>query len=329
MGKFLENEKINQEKFKHNSAYFSELARESGVYRKKLRSFCLPLENAYENLFSEIRLSALGYFVKVGIKWHDGVKCMTSNHLCDSQVNCVNFLYPFSDKPKALVELFKPFYPDIKKVLPMEDIQDHFIAFEWIGERNYLREKIRPSAKRTRGAYFTSADAAVKFKLKNGQIHIILIEWKYTESYCCTSKEYSKNNTDRKKIYSHIFNEKDCPLNKSLIPYFRDLFYEPFYQLMRQQFLANEMQKAYEQCADKVSILHIAPLCNSDFTKVTSKNLHSLGSNVIDVWKLLIKTQDSFKSLNTEELFCKFPILKYPELENWYAYMQQRYSWLR
>lgn len=37
------------------------------------------------------------------------------------------------------------------------------------------------------GAHYTSADAAVMFQRTNGQRHIVLIEWKYTDR-CCTSR---------------------------------------------------------------------------------------------------------------------------------------------
>jgi hypothetical protein len=42
-----------------------------------------------------------------------------------------------------------------------------------------------------------------------------------------------------------------------LIPHFDSLFFEPFYQFMRQQFLAHEMEKAHELGADEVNLLHI------------------------------------------------------------------------
>ncbi|MCX7886254.1 MAG: hypothetical protein N3B01_03220, partial [Verrucomicrobiae bacterium] len=99
MGKFLESEKLHQTKFKASSPYFSNTARADGVYKGKSRPFCLPLEYAEENLFPEIRQAALAYFASQGIKWHDGQNGKPSNHLCDSQVCCINFLFAFSDKP--------------------------------------------------------------------------------------------------------------------------------------------------------------------------------------------------------------------------------------
>lgn len=62
MGKFLEEEKKQQILFKTNSEYFTELARPEGMYKRKLRPFCLPVDHAEENLFLEIRADVLAYF---------------------------------------------------------------------------------------------------------------------------------------------------------------------------------------------------------------------------------------------------------------------------
>ena len=156
MGKFLEKEKLNQIAFKETSDYFTEAARPEGLYRGKPRPFCLPVDCAGENLFSEIRAASIEYFKRKKIVWHDGQATMPSNHLCSSQVQCVNFLYPFADKPEALCTLLRPIFPDIKSIEPMEEEGQH-VSFEWIGLRNYLGEKIPRSGRRTRGANFTSS----------------------------------------------------------------------------------------------------------------------------------------------------------------------------
>ena len=197
MGEFLESEKPQQAKFKASSPYSSDAARADGIYKGKSRPFCLPLEHAEENLFSEIRQIAPAYFASQSIKWHDGQNGKPSNHLCDSQVCCVNFLFPFADKPRALAEVLRPVFPAIREMLPIENGQ--YVACEWIGQENYLGEKISRNGKRTRGANFTSADAAVMFERPDGKRQIVLIEWKYTESYGGTSLKIAKSGT------SHCF----------------------------------------------------------------------------------------------------------------------------
>ncbi len=326
MGKFLEDEKRKQAAFKAKSPYFSEPARTEGSYKGHLYPFCLPRECADENLLPKIRQSIMAYFARNEITWHDGQDGKPSNHLCDSQVSCANFLFPFFDKPKALAALLRPIYPDLHEMLPIEDGQ--YIAFEWVGQQDYLGERKSRNGKRTRGANYTSADAAVIFKRNGGQKQITLIEWKYTESYFPTCQKYSKSGTNRTKIYEHLYLADDCPLSKELLPHFDDLFYEPFYQLMRQQFLAHEMEKARELGADIVSLLHISAAHNKDFMAVTSPDLRVVDVSATKVWRKLVKNLDRFVSEYTENVFGNYPVELFPELKEWWQYIAMRYSWV-
>lgn len=328
MGEFLESEKQRLTKFKATSPYFSDMARADGVCKGKLRPFCVPRAYTEENLFSEIRQTITDYFAEYEIKWHGGRDRKPSNHLCDSQVCCANFLFPFTDKPADLAELLRPLFPDIQQVLPVEK-EGQFVSFEWIGRDNYLGERIPRHGKRTRGANFTSADAAVMFEHRDGTRQIVLIEWKYTESYSSTSLKTAKSGTDRTTIYAHLYDRDDFPLDRELLPSFESLFYEPFYQLMRQQLLAHEMERKHELRAEIVSLLHIAPAHNISFQRVTSPTLRTLGDSVIEVWKKLQRYPDRFTSTSTEDMFNKFGIVKSSELAVWWEYITARYSWLR
>jgi hypothetical protein len=323
MGKFLESEKINQIRFKTKSNAIAPAARIDGIYKGKSRPFCLPVEFADQNLFPSIRKPALEFFAKHDIKWHDGKNGKPSNHLCDSQVSCVNFLFPFVDKPQELAKLLRLAFPHIKQMLPVED--GYFVSFEWIGEKNYLGERTSYRSNRTRGANYTSADAITRFERDDGKIQIVLIEWKYTESYPRYFRRYSKSGTDRGKIYQHLFDANDCHIKKNLLPDYDALFYDPFYQMMRQQFLAHEMEKGNELEADIVSLLHIAPARNQDFGKVTSPKLASLGKTATDVWQNLVKPKGRFLSIHTETLYREFYSAK---MDSWKIYMQERYPWL-
>jgi hypothetical protein len=327
MGEFLESEKLQQAKFKASSPYFSEEACADGVYRGKARPFCLPLKYAEKNLFPGIRQSAPDYFASKCIKWHDGHNGKPSNHLCDSQVCCLNFLFPFADQPRALAEVLRPVFPTIREMLPVEDGQ--YIACEWIGQENYLAEKVSRNGRRTRGANFTSADVAVMFERADGKRQVALIEWKYTESYGGTALRVARSGTDRTAIYKPLFKRDDCPINKDLLPSFDSLFYEPFYQFMRQQFLAHEMERAQELGASTVGVLHVAPARNMDFRKVTSPELKTLGETATSVWKRLVRPRDRFVSVDTEQLFGRLSVDQLPEMQAWLEYVFERYPWVR
>ncbi len=327
MGKFLQAEKPNQVAFKRSSATISIAAKEeNGIYKEYAYPFCLPRDLAEENLYPSIRNTIREYFERNKIKWHDGQNGKPSNHMCDSQVCCANFLFPFADKPKALAALLKPIFPDLQEMLPIED--NLYVAFEWIGQENYLHEKISRNGQRTRGANYTSADAAVRFHRTDGREQISLIEWKYTESYSSVNMEVAASGQSRVKIYQWLFDQPDCPVDKTRLPCFEALFYEPFYQFMRQQFLAHEMEKAHELGADIVSLLHIAPAHNLDFKAITAPLLKKPDLSATDVWKALVNVPDRFISVSTETLFGQLDPDCFPELKDWQTYIQSRYTWI-
>jgi hypothetical protein len=244
-----------------------------------------------------------------------------------AQVCCVNFLFPFADQPRALAHVLRRAFPCVREMLPMESGQ--YVAFEWIGRDNYLGEIVRGNGKRTRGANVTSADAAVMFLRTDGKRQIVLIEWKYTESYGGNCLTIAKSGTDRTKIYRHLFQRDDCPVDKSLLPDFDALFYEPFYQFFRQQCLAREMERAREMDADIVSVLHLAPGPNIGFRRVTSPGLQSLGKTATEVWTRLAGSSGRFLSRTVEEVFGGLSQERIPEMGPWLEYIEARYSWDR
>jgi hypothetical protein len=327
MRAFLEREKSQQALFKRTAPYFSLAARADGLYGARPRPFCLPVERAEENLYPEIRQAAPAHFHAHGIKWHAGHDGKPSNHLCDSQVCCVNFLFPFAHRPDALATVLRPLFPTLRRMLPVED--GHYVTFEWIGHNNYLGEKVPRSGTRTRGANCTSADAAVLFERTDGTRQVVLIEWKYTEAYAPTPLRIAKSGTDRANTYQRHFDQADCPLNKGLVPTFEALFFEPFYQFMRQQFLAHEMEKAKELGASTVSVLHIAPAHNTDFRRITSLSLAALGETPTAIWTRLVRLPDRFLSVNTEHVFGSLSVAQLPDMGSWLEYIGARYPWVR
>ena len=108
---------------------------------------------------------------------------------------------------------------------------------------------------------------------------------------------------------------------------FEALFFEPFYQFLRQQLLAHEMELAHELDADRVSLLHIAPAHNADFGRVTSRALKPLGHTATDVWPRLVVPRDRFLSVSTEALIGPLRAAPLPQMVDWLAYVAARYPW--
>ena len=327
MGRFLEAEKARYIRWKADTDYLTDAARQPGEYRRKFRPVCLPRDYAEKNLYKGIRDSVTAYFARNAIKWHDGRDRRPSVHLCDSQVCCVNFLFPFADQPDALAALLRPFYPDISEMLPVED--GLYVGHEWIGACNYLHEVCRNGV-RTRGANYTSTDAIVRFRCTDGAVQVVLIEWKYTESYGSTNLRYAKSGKDRTTIYRWLYERDDCPLDKGMLREagFASLFFEPFYQFLRQQLLAHEIELAHELGADQVTLLHIAPAHNRNFARVTSPALRGFGASATAIWSGLVLPPERFQSVTTESLFGSFPACSFSALQPWANYIRSRYPWV-
>ena len=167
----------------------------------------------------------------------------------------------------------------------------------------------------------------MRFERADGTIQVVLIEWKYTESYGEMSLVKAQSGTDRTEIYRPLFEQADCPLDKALLPEFGALFYAPFYQLMRQQLLAHEMEKAHELGASTVSVLHIAPAANLCFQRVTSKNWPDR-RRVTEIWAKLVSAPGRFVSVSTERMFGDLLGSHQPGMMEWDEYIGARYRWM-
>lgn len=285
--------------------------------------YCLPRQHKKENIFSEIRDEAYLFFRNHNIKWHS----TGENHLLSSQAYCVNFFFPFARNKEALKSLLLPLYPEIEEMLSVED--GMYVTFEWNGGKNYLNEQ---SYNSERGANATYVDAAVRFKRKDGKIQDVLIEWKYTEKYAPKDLGENDRGQQRVKTYLPFCEAMDCPVQLTSVDTdietgLRAFFYNPFYQLLRQQLLAHEIEKE-DNGIDAVSVLHICSEKNDAFrTMVTSPKIQETfpGKGVIEIWKSLVKNPSKFESTSPEKLFQGFPRDMFPDYTKWADYMKLRY----
>jgi len=335
---FRSKEKARYDQIKEK--LFSEEARKNGTYNNITRPFCLANEYSYENLYQGIRDFAISYFLTRGIPWHDGLKGrpLPSNHRCCSQSCCINFLFPLMKRPDLVKAVFSHYYPEIVDHLPitgdkpLADGTHPFIAFEWIGTRDYLEEAKRKGRHRTRGANFTSADFAFRFKRKDGRIQIVLGEWKYTEEYGRSYKGSGRSGDVRKGNYINFFKDPKGTLstNSDKDKLYDSLFYEPFYQLMRLQLLAQEMEgyNDKEMDADIATVLHICPQTNREFRdRITSPYLAKTfpGKDTLEIWNNLV-SEEKFKSISMEDLLDAIVHCSELSDSDWANYLQLRYK---
>jgi len=219
----------------------------------------------------------------------------------------------------------------MKTPLPMVegDIGDEgghpYLSFEWIGLRDYLGETKRKPGRRTRGANYTSADFAFRFQRTDGQIQIVMGEWKYTEYY---GHEDKGTNQIRLSNYTRSFGRSPGVFASKDPALYRSLFFEPFYQLMRLQLLAQEMEANREMGADLVTVLHIHPAANTEFTeRVTSNYLADRfpGQGVMHIWRQLVNPS-GFTTVSVESLLQSITRARSLTEPAWVDYLQTRYT---
>lgn len=259
------------------------------------RPICLPPQYSVFNLLPDVRESALELFRQEEIVWHDDVGSQPSNHLLDSQVQCLNALAPGLTSSDFVKRAFGHVLP-IDEVLPIEG--SRYITFEYIGAEDYLGE--RNGLRRIRGSMTTSTDAAIRYRTPEGRVEAALVEWKFTEDYRGRYGELTPaKGRPREERYRAVWDEEGCPLRRDLIPY-EDLFVEPFYQLIRQQLLAWKMEQAGELGASVVRVVHACPSENEGVHKALNRpSHHATGEDALSIWADMCLQPDSFIRVDT------------------------------
>ena len=251
--------------------------------------FCIPPEHAALNLLPEVRDGALALFAELGIPWHAAIDGGPSNHLLSSQVQCVNALGQMVHEPGRIVRAFG-------EILGIDDVLEiepgRFLTFEYIGPTDYFGEA--PGGHRIRGAQCTSVDAAFLHRATDGIRELILLEWKYTESYRPRPPQPEKDAV-RWGRYGAALSAPDSPVRDDVLP-FEALLDEPIYQLMRQQLLAHELEKSHAEGADRVRVVHVLPAGNEAYQSSLRPTHRAVGDTVSEVWHQLLRSPDRFIS---------------------------------
>lgn len=263
----------------------------TGASRGPAYDFCLPREHATLSLLPEVREQALALFAELGIPWHAGGAGGPSNHLLSSQVECVNALGQMVHDPERLRLAFTDVLgtADVVKIEP-----GRYLTFEYIGPTDYFNEA--SSAGRVRGAHCTSVDAAFLHRTRDGLVELVLLEWKYTESYRARPAEPARDQT-RWQRYGAAWSDARGPILPALP--FDQILQEPFYQLVRQHLLAHALEKDRAHGADRVRVVHVSPADNTAYLQSLQPAHRALGDSVSDVWAKLMRYPDRFLSLDS------------------------------
>ena len=320
---FLQAEKKRQTEWKLDTNHLSQNAKKPGLFARKLRLFCLPVEHAHENLFEPIRARILEYFQQHRITWHaSALPGRPSNHLCGSQVFTANLLGPFMRAPKALTTLLRPALPDIESILPIESL-GQYLAFEWIPPLDLLNETRSTGAfrNRKRGIGCTSIDFAILVRSRNEQTVMVLGEVKYTERY---PKPSATPALMSKRLVPYLKLLRGTPWSLStdwavLAP----LAVEPMYQIFRHHVLACQLMSHYPDKLDMVRLLHF--YVDTSRTNPTT-GFRSPALRKHNGAEILRTSPVPFHEISVNELLGQFPVNRFSNLASWRLYMHERYQ---
>lgn len=273
--------------------------------------FCLPAEHAALSLLPDVREPALRLFVELGIRWHAGVGAGPSNHLLSSQVQCGNAL------GQAVTDLARLVHA-LGDLLGVEEVLDvepgRSLTFEDIGPRDVFGDV--PRGVRTRGARCTSVDAAFRHRARDGQVELVLLEWKYTESYRLRQPEPATD-AERRRRYADAVEGAAGPVHADVLA-FEHLLDEPFYELVRQQLPAHALEVSGDGEADRVRVVHVSPPANDAYRRTLPRPEHrARGATVGEVWQRLLRRPARFSSVDSA-VFCD-PHVRSPEYVLRYA----------
>lgn len=281
---------------------------------KRLMFVLLSGEN---NFFKEIAQEARVYFKENDISWWGDNKTLPSGHLLSSQIQCLNFLFALRKDKEAILKIVQLFDAAIDDILPtMLDKDAGYIAFEFICDNANLLGEDDAGAKR--GEFCTSIDAFI-IGLKNGKKILIPIEWKFTEAYLESENKAlePKKGKVRQSRYNHLIG-KSTQLKTPVD--FEDsiYYYEPFYELMRQTLLVEQMV-AQGIADDYVHAIVIPPE-----NKELLENSYTISqSNLESSWRNCLSNQSKFQIIDSMQILQI--IEKLPSYSKLGEYLKLRY----
>lgn len=294
-----------------------------GVYRGYEREFVL--QDGMHNLYGPIRQEVLKYFRDNKISWWNGAA--PTGHTLSSQIACLNHLFAIRNDKDAVLALLNGVRDEFEDVLQIPcDAQPAYIAFEVVSDNNHLNE-----GKPKRGSQCTSVDAFI-YAVHRGDHKewLIPIEWKYVEQYPNGDKSTEDRPGDQKGSngrgktrldrYSGLI-DASTQL-KSLQQYQASAYYqEPFYQLMRQTLLVENMVRPGTnerlQAEDYLHI-HVIPKTNSE---LLNRHFKVSGMTMEATWRSMLADQTKYVIVDPADLMR--PVAeRYPDLCN---YLAKRY----
>lgn len=287
----------------------------NGVFGKHRYPFVLQdgLNNLYKDLRSDDVADPMNvrqYFKKNGISWWNGE--VPTNHLCSSQIACLNHLFPLRYEKEAVMAIANAVAGDVPfdDVLEVggDDFLPGYISFEVVSSKDYLNEA--KGGGLTRGSQCTSIDAVIIAKRKK-EIVLLPIEWKFVEKYDREDKSQNDDETAHgderiRRYFTSGLVEKSAQLKNVDDPHGSIYFQEPYYQLMRQTLWAEQVLEHDDTVvkgAEDYIHVHVVPKENINLLnrryKADWDNRHGMVAN----WKAMLNNPEKYLCIDPKDLF--------------------------
>ena len=331
-----------QKEFRDSSHTVSPEGRSPNDDKGRRNGHLLALEHEEDNLYPPLRepAAAKAFFAARGVHWwrssrsgdDTNVNGPTRN-MASSQIACVNFLLPLAGTPEALLSILREIDGDVRQVMTLTytprcaaTAVSSPVEFEWVGLDTCLE-----GGPGTRGANTTSVDALMVGVTGTGVRRAYLFEWKHVEEYIGT--EYlgeGKSGDTRRRRYSDLYAGPGSRFN-GMVP-MEELFYEPFYQLMRLGLLADKMVHDKEFGIAEAKVVVVCPEDNRSYrTTITSPALKTrvpYATTVKQVMHAALRVPGSFTMTSPEALVAAVRQGNAgTALPEWLAYQHERYGY--
>ena len=277
-----------------------------GVYRGKPRPFVLS--DPRLNLWAGIREDAIEYFHAHSIPWHQGGDREPTGHLLSSQVACVNHLYLLRQRKDLADAVIRGLGSGLVEAAVLDT---GYVEFEVIGKGPHLGERSW-----TRGASSTSVDAVMLGINEDGERTLALIEWKYTESYGASNLYIP----ERARVYNSLIMDPASPIN---VESPEALYYEPFYQLMRQVLLGWRMVQEGDYGATGFIHVHVIPEGNVKLKKSVASPQFG-GDDMSEAWISVLREPERYVGISPGDLLS--PAACEQDSQAFRSYLNHRYG---
>ena len=305
---------------------------EQGTFRAKPYPHILPKDKQPFNLWEGIREDAIAYFDAESIAWHKD-----SHNLLSSQALCINLFFPLRKELELLTGFFGSRISGLAQVKRMH--------FEYIGPEgtDYLHEG------GGRGQNRTSADVALEWDGEDDTRRLLLLEFKFTESeFGRCGGAASKGNTDRsrclrpediirtpsamcylmqskKRPYWDIILDSNGPLQTERLTLERHCpFRYDFYQLMRNQLLAHQIERDQQSGFARASFGVVYHLDNDRLLRMGHP--HGGERNPLIAWAGMLKQPESFFTLTIQDLLNWIDANLPERLHDWRNFLKIKYK---